>query len=232
MEEARWISFTLADRQCFCAQVGTPTGQSPLVLLPAEMSFPEQWPGILSALQALGPLPDFAVAGFLCDDWNRDLSPWPAPALFRKTKDFAGLGPETLTFLMEELLPALAPHTSAGGDPAGRSLLGYSLAGLFALWAFLETGAFARCASCSGSLWYDGWPEYVHRHADAYGTKVYLSLGKNEEKTRNPRMARVGEATRQTAESLGVSHVHWHEGGHFDQVSARLAGGLRFLVTP
>lgn len=228
-----WTTFSLGGRECFWGLWGDPQGDAPLVLWPTgEGDALDQGAAVLREAAALGPLPGFVLAGWLSEDWNRDFSPWPAPALFRKAGDFAGQGPESLTFLRESLVPELLSRTPVSPDPAHHGLLGYSLAGLFSLWAFLLDGAAGRCACCSGSLWYDGWEAFAAEHRGDFGDRIYLSLGRAEEKARNSRMARVGEATRQTAEALGIPAIHWQEGGHFDQVSRRLAEGLRFLVAP
>ena len=58
-------------------------------------------------------------------------------------------------------------------------------------------------------------------------TRVYLSLGNKEEKSRHPLMRQVGDNTRR---AIGVLEgqltvpctLEWNEGGHFDGVSERL----------
>lgn len=49
------------------------------------------------------PRPVLGAVGGL--DWNRDLSPWPAPGAFGKGTDFAGKGGAFLTLLTEVLIP-------------------------------------------------------------------------------------------------------------------------------
>lgn len=63
-------------------------------------------------------------------------------------------------------------------------LIGYSLAGLFALWTAYETDIFSAIASCSGSLWFEQWDEYVLHHQIKHESNIYLSLGGKEEKQR------------------------------------------------
>ena len=59
----------------------------------------------------------FRMAAFVAEDWNRDLSPWPAPAVFGK-QDFAGQGAELLAWLRGQVQ-----------EPPERAILGgYSLA--------------------------------------------------------------------------------------------------------
>ena len=96
---------------------------------------------------------------FYVSDWNSDFSPWKEKAVFGDV-DFAGIGGETLDFLTETLIPFL--RGKYGFDVSFR-ISGYSLAGLFSLWAFLESDMFIGCAACSPSVWFEGWKEYLCR---------------------------------------------------------------------
>ena len=69
-------------------------------------------------------------------DWDRELSPWAAPAVFRGGEDFAGGGASTLKWLQTVCLPA----AEEGWQTTARFLCGYSLAGLFCLWGYYESG--------------------------------------------------------------------------------------------
>ena len=125
-------------------------------------------------------------------DWDRDLSPWAAKKVFRGGEDFSGEANAFLQTLLTELIPA----AEAGLSPAWRAVFGYSLAGLFSLWAMTQTDVFARCASVSGSLWFDGFVDYLAAHPLLGAPeRVYLSLGDREEQAKNPRMQRVRTAT-------------------------------------
>ena len=64
------------------------------------------------------------------------------------------------------------------GAPRWRGIAGYSLAGLFAVYALYRTDVFARAASVSGSLWFPGFREYVFSHTPLCRPDcVYFSLG-------------------------------------------------------
>ena len=123
---------------------------------------------------------DFCLLAVRTDDWNRDLSPWQAPAVFG-TEGFGGRADRTL----EEILKL------CGNEGRRYFIGGYSLAGLFALWAAVRTDRFAGVAAASPSVWFPGFVEYLREH-DIQCPSVYLSLGDREEKTRNPVMAAVG----------------------------------------
>lgn len=174
-------------------------------------------------LPALRALTDagFLYAAFEVDDWNRALSPWPAPPVFGK-EAFGGGARETLDRLLEAL-PRL--------DPAlPRIIGGYSLAGLFALWAHYETDAFAGVAAASPSVWFPGWDAYAdQRQARGF---AYLSLGDREPRTRNPQMATVGDAIlRQADRFAGIPcKFEWNPGNHFTDPDVRMAKGFAWAL--
>ncbi len=166
-------------------------------------------------------------------DWNRELSPWPAPGAFGKGEDFAGEGAAFLRQLTGELLPR--GEALLGFEPRRRGLAGYSLGGLFALWSSFLTDAFPLVASVSGSLWFDGFVPLLERTPLPHPPrKVVLSLGQREKRTRNPRLAGVEDATRAAARLLmeqGIPvELEFYPGGHFQDVPQRLAGGISRML--
>ena len=90
----------------------------------------------------------FALAAFEVKDWNRELSPWEAPPVFGKVP-FGGGAADTLAFLTGRLLPEL--RSQLPGNGISLCIGGYSLAGLFALWAATKTGLFSGAAAASPS---------------------------------------------------------------------------------
>jgi len=161
---------------------------------------------------------DYVYAAFGVGDWNADLSPWPAPPVFGR-EPFGGHARETLDLLLNAALPGL---------PALPVIIGgYSLSGLFALWAHCEApDAFRAAVAASPSVWFPGWDDYADAHAP-HGA-VYLSLGKKEPHARNRQMATVGEAiVRQAARLEGIpSILEWNEGNHFTDPEGRTARGF------
>lgn len=189
-----------------------------------------EWDAVVNSLEQLAEGLPWRLAAFEVRDWNADFSPWPAPAVFG-CEDFAGQALKTLEWLKKAFIPAVE-----GDQSAVRGIAGYSLAGLFSLWAFYESGLFQGAASCSGSLWYPGWMEYVQSRETPARSCIYLSLGEKEEKTRNRAMACVGDRTRwmhqHLAQDKGVRHqeLQWHPGGHFSEPDVRLAKGMAWLI--
>lgn len=167
---------------------------------------------------------------FTVGEWNNDLSPWKGRD--SKGEDtFGGYGKDTLNFISGELIPA----TEGDKSYENRYIAGYSLAGLFALWAAFESDIFNGCASASGSLWFDGWDEYIRNTVVNRPMSIYLSLGLKEEKTKDPLMSLVGDRTRMTHEILSIiegvnTTLVMNPGGHFTEPDIRLATGISWLI--
>ena len=158
---------------------------------------------------------DFRLIAVKVGDWNRDLSPWEAPPVFGK-EPFGGKAEDTLA----EILALCADKSKA------YLIGGYSMAGLFALWAAYRTDAFAGVAAASPSMWFPGFTDYM-RSNEIKCRGVYLSLGDKEEKARNPVTATVGDRIREAyglLEERGVDCVlEWNEGNHFRDADIRTA---------
>ena len=118
--------------------------------------------------------------------------------------------------------------------PAPCAIAGYSLGGLFALYAFVRSDRFMAAASLSGSLWYDGWNDFLAT-ADfpGEGRFAYLSLGTKEKRGMRERLKTVEDETRRTETILRAKGVETRfaltPGAHFDHVEDRIASGLSVL---
>ena len=165
---------------------------------------------------------DFLLAAFQVHDWNKDLSPWKAPAVFGR-EDFGEGAGDTLS----EILNFCTDRTKK------YYIGGYSLAGLFALWAVTRTDVFQGAACASPSLWFPGFEEYVRDH-EILTENVYLSLGDREEKARNPVMASVGDRVRAMHALLMDRKIHctleWNEGNHFRDSELRSAKAFSWVL--
>ncbi|KNZ40321.1 alpha/beta hydrolase [Acetobacterium bakii] len=166
-------------------------------------------------------------------DWNRELSPWARPRAFRGGEDFAGGADNYLKELTETIIPAVEERL--GFTPSRRILAGYSLAGLFALYAIYQADLFSSIGSVSGSLWYDGFREFMKKNQPKrIPDRVYFSLGDREKITRNQRLGAVEENTIQAEKqlrSLGAETIfELNPGNHFEDALGRIAKGLVWLV--
>lgn len=203
-----------------CAEYGDP--DAPTVLI--QMVDDHDLEGMESEVAEIRNLTDkrFYLIAVKVQNWNTDLSPWNAPAVFGKDAFGAGAA-DTL----EEVLKLCADQKKI------YIIGGYSLAGLFALWAVYQTDVFAAVAAASPSVWFPGFIEYMKEHRPQ-AASVYLSLGDKEEKTRNPVMAAVGSRIREAHELLrgqGVDTVlEWNPGNHFRDADIRTAKAFAWAM--
>ena len=166
---------------------------------------------------------DFLLIALKVDDWNRDLSPWQAPAVFGN-ESFSGKAAETLGKVLAETSESKKYYIG-----------GYSLSGLFALWAAYQTDVFSGVAAASPSIWFPGFLEYMEAHLPKTG-KVYLSLGDREEKVKNPVMSTVGDSIRSAYDLLQKQRIpsvlEWNQGNHFRDPDIRTAKAFAWLLQP
>ena len=168
----------------------------------------------------------FSLVALMIKDWNQELTPWSAPPVFGKIL-FGSGATETLEFIKSQLLPVIQEgksHVILGG---------YSLAGLFALWASYQTDMFEGIVAASPSVWFPKWIEYAADNKPLTKS-IYLSLGDKEEKTKNPVMCQVGSAVRRQNELLTSqidnTILEWNPGNHFVDSGKRTAKGFAWVM--
>jgi hypothetical protein len=165
---------------------------------------------------------DFRLITFKINDWNRQLSPWEAPAVFGR-EGFGNGAADTLREILEY----------CGDRTKTYYLGGYSLAGLFALWAAYRTDLFQGIAAASPSMWFPGFAEFMKEN-EVRTRRVYLSLGDREGKARNPVMATVGDRIREAHTLLcgqGIDcTLEWNAGNHFVDSDKRTAKAFLWVM--
>jgi predicted alpha/beta superfamily hydrolase len=148
---------------------------------------------------------------------------------------FGGMARETLDMLEADVLPEIRRRLDREGVSPDLPVCvgGYSLAGLFALWAAHETDAFFGVAAASPSMWFPGFADYMQAH-EIRAKRVYLSLGDREERTRNSVMATVGTRIREAYELLRSRGtdcaLEWNPGNHFKDPDLRTARAFLWLL--
>ena len=179
----------------------------------------------IEAIKKMSDKP-FSLVAFMIKDWNQELTPWAAPAVFGKVP-FGSGAEKTLEFITSRLLPEVQeniPHLILGG---------YSLAGLFALWVGYQTDKFDGIVAASPSVWFPKWIEYATDNKPL-AKSIYLSLGDKEEKAKNPVMAQVGNAIRRQNELLtgqmDNTILEWNTGNHFVDSEKRTAKGFAWVM--
>ena len=203
--------------------------ESPVIYL---NTFHDESQKVYETAQATG-CPPFTLVAISNLDWNHDMAPWDSPAAFKKGEPFTGGADDYLRLLVEEIIPRAEKELA--GPPAWRGIAGYSLAGLFALYAIYQTDVFSRVGCMSGSLWFPGLKEYIFsREPKRRPDCIYFSLGDKEAKTRNPVLKTVQENTEEIQafyQSEGIDTVfQLNSGNHFVQGIERTVVGIQWLL--
>lgn len=165
--------------------------------------------------------------------WNHDMTPWYCPPVFASGESYTGGADEYLEILTSEMIPRA--NDMIMGRPPFIGIAGYSLAGLFALYAVYRCNVFSRVASMSGSLWFPDFREYcLHHEMKRKQEKVYLSLGNREARTRNRFLSTVQENTEAIAayyKSNGLDVTfEMNPGNHFQDAAFRSAKGIKAIL--
>ena len=165
---------------------------------------------------------DFLLIAFIVNNWNKDLSPYKAKAVFGK-EDFGDGASNTL----KEILSVCNDFNKT------YVIGGYSLAALFAIWASYNTNIFKGVAASSPSIWF---PNFINYMEDNFikTNNVYLSLGDQEEKTKNPIMSKVGICLKEAYELLKDNNINcfleYNKGNHFKDADIRTAKGFAWII--
>lgn len=151
-------------------------------------------------------------------DWNYCMTPWK---YHDKNMGKTGGGEEFLSWFISEIYDEKYQRQYIGG---------YSLGGLFALFAACEKELFDGVMSVSGSLWYPGALEYFNEKSIGKRIgKIYMSLGDKESLTKNAEREKVGFNTEKLAEVFGKTKEVFFEyngGGHFTDINGRIAKSI------
>jgi len=226
-EDCPIILFRASDREV--AVYPSPAPGRPIIYL---NTFEGEGRQVYRILRDMG-CPDFTFVTISGLVWHHDMTPWEMPPVLEGAPPCTGGADGYLRLLTEEILPRA--EGAVEGDVLWRGLAGYSLAGLFALYAACQTPAFSRLASMSGSLWFPGFWEYVSAHEMAGDiTHVYLSLGDREHRTGNPYMKTVKERTEEITALYarkGIDTVFQMDpGNHFRNAVRRTAAGIAWIL--
>ena len=179
---------------------------------------------IESEVQAINDFSvDYHLLAVKVEDWNEELSPWEADAVFGDKGFGAGAS--------DTLVEIIGLCTDKSRD---YYIGGYSLAGLFALWSAYQTDVFQGVAAVSPSIWFTGFLDYMKANTIKTGN-VYLSLGDKEAKTRNQLMSKVSDRIEEAYELLRNRQVNtvleWNKGNHFAQPEVRMAKGFAWVLS-
>ena len=196
-------------------------------------TFSDEGQKVYEAAQAAG-CPPFTLVAIGDLDWNHDMVPWDSPPAFKNSAPCTGGADDYLRFLIEEIIPTAEKETK--GVPCWRGIAGYSLAGLFALYAIYRTDLFSRVGSMSGSLWFPGIKEYIFSHEPTRRPDcMYFSLGDRESKTRNPVLRRVQQNTEEIQAFYQAKEIdtvfQLNRGNHYDHAAERTAVSIAWILS-
>jgi len=166
-------------------------------------------------------------------DWNHDMTPWECPPAVKGDTPFTGGADTYLALLTDEIIPKAQEMVK--GIPVFVGIAGYSLAGLFSLYAVHQCDVFDCVASMSGSLWFPDFKEYIFSHSmTRRPDKMYFSLGDTEAKTRNEVLKTVRDNTEEIVryyKEAGLNVVYeLNPGNHFKDEEIRSAKGIMALL--
>lgn len=164
--------------------------------------------------------------------WDEELSPWKTPPIVSKEDNFTGEADDYCRFLTRQVLLFAEQNL---GSPSFRVIAGYSMGGLFALYAPFITDVFSRAVSVSGSAWYPDFVSYTEAHDFPKAPdSIYLSLGNKESRTRNQYLSKTEDCTQRLLEiyqSRGINSVfELNEGNHFRDECLRMAKGIKWIL--
>ncbi len=183
--------------------------------------------------QSLSHAPDHTLVVISGLAWDHDMAPWDIPPISKNDTPCTGGADDYLELLTHEIM--LEAEGLVEGTVLWRGLAGYSLAGLFALYAIYRTDLFSRIASMSGSLWFPDFQEYAFSHEmKRIPDRLYLSLGDQECRTRNPYLKTVQERTEAIhafCRQKGIETVYQlNPGNHFQNGIQRTAAGIEWIL--
>lgn len=161
------------------------------------------------------------------------MTPWSMQPVFKHANPCTGGADDYLMLLLNNIIPEA--EKSISGTPAWRGIVGYSLAGLFAVYALYRNNIFSRAASMPGSFWFAGFTDFIHSNKMQHKPDcIYFSIGDKESLTNNPILKVVQNNTQamenfyksQNIETIFVPN----KGGHHQAVNKRTAAGICWML--
>jgi predicted alpha/beta superfamily hydrolase len=173
------------------------------------------------------------IVGMEGADWDNELSPWPMQKVFKNGKDFGGKANGYLSKLTDNYIPEIENRLKI--KPSQRTIAGYSLAGLFAVYSLFVTDLFDGVVCASGSLWYKEFIERMKNTEKIHiPKKIYFSLGDSESHTKNQVLATVLDCTIKTRdyfrEKGSETILEMNQGNHFIDSEIRTSRGIQWIL--
>ena len=204
--------------------------EAPLIVIP---SFEDNTSQILEKVKLLTDK-DFSILTIYGFEWNNNLSPYKASAIFKGASVFKGEAKDFLELVILKLIKEVT--TKENLRPIYNVLVGYSMAGLFAVYALYNTDAFLKIGSVSGSLWYPNFVEFIKNNEVLHSISTfYMSLGDKEKKTKNKIMSQVKADSLiifdRISSKISNSKFEFNKGNHFQDEPLRVAKCIAYLLS-
>lgn len=204
------------------------SNDTPLIVIP---SFQNSGLNIKKEIEKITDK-DFSLLLIYVSDWNNDLSPYTASSIFKGMSDFKGNAESFLNYTLNLLKIIISKENI---KPIYKVLVGYSMAGLFAVYTLFKTNEFLKVGSVSGSLWYPHLIEFVENNEVLQGISTfYMSLGDKEKKTSNKIMSQVETNSLIVFERIksqfNYSKFEFNSGNHFKDEDLRIAKCIAYLL--
>lgn len=165
------------------------------------------------------------------NDWLNDLSPWPLD--FKINGNTCSGHADIFLKKVLDVYENTLNYLNNNNVKYNKVVIGgYSLAGLFSLYAITKLNVFDYCFSVLGSLWFPNFLKYF-KDSNINISKIYLSLGDKENKTKNLIMKTVLNNTLKLKEVLDFKKIinifELNEGNHFKDIDLRLIKAINYL---
>lgn len=166
-------------------------------------------------------------------DWDKDMTPWK----IKENKEYLGKADNYIEQLENTIIPKITEtiNNDINVQIDYFAIVGYSMAGLFALYMLYKSSKFVKMASISGSLWYPNIINYIEKNElKVKPEKMYFSLGNMESKTRNLLFSKVENNTKYVEnyyKNLEINTIfEENKGNHFQDSDKRTAKAIKCLL--
>ncbi len=193
--------------------------------------FSDSADAVLAECRKMG-CPPFHLVSITGIRWDEELSPWEHSPIVAKNDHFTGEADGYLQLLENKIVPyvhSIIPKSKY------RVLHGYSMGGLFALYAVHHSHLFDAYAAPSASVWYPNFVEYVRAHEFINVPRsIYLSIGNLESRTKNVYLSKtefnMEELCSIYKEREVTAIFERNPGNHYKDVPMRIAKGLSWTL--
>ncbi len=166
-------------------------------------------------------------------DWDKNLAPWYTPKSYPPAAYCNGDADQYLQLFLSDIIPETYDYLET--EPLYSACAGYSLAGLFSIYAAYKTDMFDRLASASGSFWFPGFIDYVKTHEMlSHPSKIYFSLGNQEAHSSVKQFDPVQKNTEWLANYYKTKGIETtfvlNPGNHYFEPIKRMADGIKWML--